>query len=381
MHPVLLATFGKLGCMSRLSTVSGKQIQNIIYGTAYKRWRTARLLHEALAIGYRSIDTANWSTFHLRFTLTLVKNSFEVYVGNALSETSISREDLFVQSKFVSAPHHTPFAPPFPAYDGQTAEEACHLSFLRSLENLKTLYLDAFLINAPEITPDSMVPLLKLLLRFKDEKKTRYTGVCNIATVDTLAQLHKTVPGAIQIVQNPLHSPWDPEYKIPQYCRDHGIQYNTFNTLTGSDRIIKNNSLKSIGEENGTTPQVAFLQYCVQTGITPLVGARSQENLRSSLIVANGEGKQLPKEQMHKISRLMAEQSIINRFRGATLLERRNREMKKKRGTQKMRSDQAKYLQATYVQREQDEQQVVERAKARAEALAEELRKDLQENT
>ena len=77
----------------------------------------------------------------------------------------------------------------------------------------------------------------------------------------------------------------------------------------------------------------------------------------------------------------MAEQSIINRFRGAKLLERRNREMKKKRGTQKMRSDQAKYLQATYVQREQDEQQVVERAKTRAEVLAEKLRKDLQENT
>jgi diketogulonate reductase-like aldo/keto reductase len=309
-----------------------------------------------------------------------VNKSFEVYVGNALSETSIPREDLFVQSKFVAAPHHPPFNPPYPEYEGQNAEEACHLSFLRSLENLKTLYLDAFLINAPEITPDSMLPLLKLLMRLKDSKKTRYAGVCNIATVETLSQLHRAVPGAIQIVQNPLHSPWDPEYRIPRYCREHGIQYNTFNTLTGSDRIVKSPPLKSIAEENGTTPQVAFLQYCVQTGITPLVGARSQDNLRSSLLVANGEGKQLAKEQMHKISRLMAEQSIINRFRGTKLLERRNLEMKKEKGTQKMKSDQAKFLRDTYVQREEEQQQVVARAKARAEALAEKLRQKLQEN-
>jgi len=46
--------------MSRLTTASGKAIQKIIYGTAYKRWRTARLLNEALQLGYRSIDTGNW---------------------------------------------------------------------------------------------------------------------------------------------------------------------------------------------------------------------------------------------------------------------------------------------------------------------------------
>jgi diketogulonate reductase-like aldo/keto reductase len=49
----------------RLTTASGNKIQNVIYGTGYKRWRTARLLKEALSIGYRSIDTGNWSTFTL----------------------------------------------------------------------------------------------------------------------------------------------------------------------------------------------------------------------------------------------------------------------------------------------------------------------------
>jgi len=56
----------------RLTTASGNRIQNVIYGTGYKRWRTARLLKEALSIGYRSIDTGNWSIFTLFFELFLI---------------------------------------------------------------------------------------------------------------------------------------------------------------------------------------------------------------------------------------------------------------------------------------------------------------------
>src|SRR5436189_1321465 len=115
--------------MSRLTTVSGKKIQNVIYGTAYKRWRTARLLDEALGIGYRSIDTGNWSTPNcVCCRLTSVNNFFESYVGLALENTKVPREDLFLQSKFVSQPHHKPFAPPYPPYDGNRADEACQLS-------------------------------------------------------------------------------------------------------------------------------------------------------------------------------------------------------------------------------------------------------------
>lgn len=313
--------------------------------------------------------------------LIVVKNSFETYVGKALSETSIPREDLFVQSKFVSQPHHTPFNPPYPKYEGQNAEEACHLSFLRSLENLNTSYLDGFLINAPEITVDPMVSLLNVLMKLKDQKKVRYTGVCNIATVDVLSQLHEAVPDAIQIVQNQLHSPWDPEYKIPQYCREHGIQYNAFYSLTGSDRIIKNPFMKFIAEERETSPQEVFLQYCVQCHITPLVGARSQRNLLSSLAIANGEVKPIPRDTMKEISRLMAEQSIINKFRGTALLERKTKQMKKERGTEKMKADQAKFLEDSYGERERAEQEVVQRAKTRAKALAEKLRTETHESS
>src|SRR5947207_6804287 len=190
----------------------------------------------------------------------------------------VLREDLFVQTKFVSLPHHKPFAPPYPLYHGNHADEACQLSLLRSLVNLQTTYIDAFLINAPEITLTPMLSLLNLLQKAKEQGKIRYSGLCNVATVDILRHLNNTIPGAIQIVQNPLHSPWDPEYKILQYCRENGIQYNTFHTLTRSDRILQDDVMQFIAAEKERSPQLIFLQFCVQSDITPADGARSQKN-------------------------------------------------------------------------------------------------------
>ena len=303
-----------------------------------------------------------------------MNNFFESHVGDTLKELRVPREDLFVQTKFVSQPHHKPFAPPYPPYQRNNADEACQLSLLRSLENLQTTYIDAFLINAPEITLTPMLSLLNVLQKAKEQGTIRYSGLCNVATVDILRHLNNTFPGAIQIVQNPLHSPWDPEYKILQYCRENSIQYNTFHTLTTSDRILQDDLMQFIAAEKGMPPQLVFLQFCVQSDITPLVGARSQRNLLSVLPIAKGESEPLAREHMRAISRLLAEQTVINRYRSAILLARRQKELRREQGREKMRADQMRQTQETMVARENREQEIVEQAKARAKAFAEKLK-------
>ena len=299
---------------------------------------------------------------------------FETQVGDVLGETDIPRADLFIQTKFVSLPHHKPFVPPYPPYEGNKANEACQLSLFRSLENLKTTYVDAFLINAPDLTVTPMMRLLKVLKDAKKQRHVRYTGLCNVPTVHVLDFLHKNAPGVIQIVQNPLHSPWDPEYKINEYCRAHGIQYNTFYTLTTSDRIIQDRRMQYIAEKREIPSIINFLQYCVQSDITPLIGARSEKNLRSVMPVATGEIEPLSNPEMRTITRLMAEQTVINRYRSITLLRRREKELKSKKGREKMTEDQKSQLLQSIDEREQKEQEIVESAKIRAKAMADRLR-------
>jgi diketogulonate reductase-like aldo/keto reductase len=303
-----------------------------------------------------------------------VNTYFESDVGDALAETHIPRADLFIQTKFVSLPHHKPFAPPYPPYEANKANDACQISLFRSLENLKTTYVDAFFINAPDLTVTPMTALLTVLKNAKTQRLARYTGLCNVPTVQVLEYLHSRAPEVIQIVQNPFHSPWDPEYRIHDYCRANGIQYNTFHTLTTSDRIINDHRMQSMAKQRGMSPAINLLQYCVQSDITPLIGARSEQNLRSVMPIATGEIEALSKDQLRTFSRLMAEQTVINRYRSVTLLRRRERQLKKQQGREKMTEDQKAQLLESIAERERKEQEIVESAKVRAKAMADRLR-------
>jgi hypothetical protein len=75
----------------------------------------------------------------------------------------------------------------------------------------------------------------------------------------------------------------------------------------------------------------------------------------------------------------MAEQAIINRYRAVSLLEERQRQLRKERGRGKMREDQRTQRAQIVAEREDEEQILVEVAKARVKALAESLRAGAEE--
>jgi diketogulonate reductase-like aldo/keto reductase len=290
---------------------------------------------------------------------------FEPLVGKALDRTNIPRDDLFVQTKFVSQPLHNPFVPPYPSYEGANAQEACLTSLYRSFENLQTHYVDAFLINAPDLPPPSIHSLFEILRKVKARGLIRYIGICNVPTVEILEELHTGYSDVLQVVQNPLHSPTDPSYDIYQYCRQHAIHYNTFHTLTTSDRFVQHEDTKAIANAKNITPEQAFLQYCVQSDITPLVGARSQNNLKLALAVANSEIEPLSTDEMAFFESLMDEQAEINEDRGQRLLRQELKELRKAEGIKKRTRDLEMAFQESLADWERLEQRVVDSARQR----------------
>ncbi|QXD33625.1 aldo/keto reductase [Candidatus Pelagisphaera phototrophica] len=110
----------------------------IIYGTAWKENKTAKLVMQAVKAGFRAIDTANQKR-HYR----------EDYAGDALLELKkegIAREDLFLQSKYTYQRGHDHRLPFDPHSDYETQVRA---SFASTLENLHTDYLDSYILHGP----------------------------------------------------------------------------------------------------------------------------------------------------------------------------------------------------------------------------------------
>lgn len=76
----------------------------MFYGTAWKKQHTAHLVTLAIQTGFRAIDTA-----------CQPKHYNEPAVGKGIQESGVSREQLFIQSKFTPVngqdPNNIPYDP------------------------------------------------------------------------------------------------------------------------------------------------------------------------------------------------------------------------------------------------------------------------------
>jgi hypothetical protein len=151
---------------------------SIIYGTAWKKLKTADYVEEAVRLGFRAIDTA-----------CQPKHYHEKGVGDALgklySEGFITREDVFLQTKFTSLngqdPSNIPYDRNIPLTD-QVKQ-----SLEKSLENLQTTYLDSLIMHSPMNTVKDTLTVWKLFEEFVREGKVRYIGLSNTYQVRLLS--------------------------------------------------------------------------------------------------------------------------------------------------------------------------------------------------
>src|SRR5688572_7803339 len=75
------------GCCVRCRTSAMQP--SFLYGTAWKEADTERCVADALAAGFRAIDTANQR-----------KHYYEEGVGRGITKSGIARDQLFIQTKF-----------------------------------------------------------------------------------------------------------------------------------------------------------------------------------------------------------------------------------------------------------------------------------------
>ncbi len=146
------------------ATIYEQQIPKIGLGTWQMKGESCRReVLQALKLGYRHLDTAEY-----------YRNEKEV--GQAIRESGVSRQDLFITSKVWS--NH---------YQREAVVRACE----DSLRRLGLDYLDLYLIHHPS----DAVPLEETLTGMEDlvqAGKTRFIGVSNFP-VDLLDRSRELV--------------------------------------------------------------------------------------------------------------------------------------------------------------------------------------------
>ncbi|KAF8520389.1 Aldo/keto reductase [Hysterangium stoloniferum] len=245
----------------------------IIYGTAWKKERTTSLVIQAVLQGFRGIDTA-----------CQPKHYREDLVGEALkklyAEHNITRSDLFLQTKFTSI-HGQDRSQPLPYEPTSTVREQVLQSFQVSLKNLKTDYIDSYILHSPLETWNRTVEAWTTLMHLQDEGKVKMIGISNAYDVELLRSLGEI--RKVQVVQNRWYegNHWDAD--VCNYCREHGVQYQSFWTLTGSPALLQHPALLALANEASCTPAQAVYRLAQLRGIVPLAGSTNRERMRQGV--------------------------------------------------------------------------------------------------
>ena len=137
--------------MSKFFTKNNANIPSIGLGTWDIRGKEGeKTIQLALEVGYRHIDTAQ-----------MYENEKEV--GNAISDSKIEREEIFITTKI---------------YTLIVKNDGIEDSFENSLINLKTDHVDLLLIHFPAFTTN-LNDMLDILFKLKETGKTKNVGISN----------------------------------------------------------------------------------------------------------------------------------------------------------------------------------------------------------
>ena len=110
-------------------------------------------------------------------------------------------------------------------------------SVAASLANLGVAYLDAVLLHSPLATDAATLDAWRALERCVAAGTVHHLGISNV-THAQLAALHAAAATKPSIVQNRFYpaTRWDRD--VRRFCRDHGIVWQSFWTLTGNPELL-----------------------------------------------------------------------------------------------------------------------------------------------
>jgi len=109
----------------------------------------------------------------------------------------------------------------------------------------------------------------------------------------------------VQIVQNRFYPATGYDTGLRGYCKENGIVYQSFWTLSGNPHILGSRVLMNVANRIGATVEGTFYRFCVQEGITVLDGTTSEEHMQEDLEVVREDKFALKEEEMENIRGLL----------------------------------------------------------------------------
>ena len=261
--------------MEQITLYNGVKMPIVGYGVyQVSKEECERCVMDALAVGYRSIDTAQ-SYFN------------EEEVGNAIKKSGIPREDIFLTTK-VWVEHY--------------GYEEAKKSVFESMRKLRTDYLDLVLLHQPF---SDYYGAYRALEDLYNEGKLRAIGVSNFypdRLVD-VALFNRVKPMVNQVETHPFHQ----QTEAKKWMERYGVQIEAWAPFgEGRGGLFENPVLAEIAEKHKKTTAQVMLRWHIQRGVVVIPKSTHKERMEENLNIFDFA---LDQTDMKRISELDQKQS------------------------------------------------------------------------
>ena len=229
------------------------------------------IISEAISLGYRHIDTA---AYYFN----------EEFIGDAIKKSNIDRGEFFITSK---------------VWRDNLGYESTLKEFDKSLDRLKTDYLDLYLIHWPR--PNNLNEDWKTLItdtwraieELYDEGKVRAIGVSNFLPhhLNHLMKNARIMPMVNQLEFHPGYI----QKAAVDFSQKNGIQVEAWSPI-GRARILQEPVLIKMAEKYGVSVAQICIRFALQCNVLPLPKSSSKERMNQNLDVFNFE---ITEDDMH----------------------------------------------------------------------------------
>ena len=238
--------------MDYVTLANGVKMPQLGYGVyQVTKEECERCVLDALDVGYRAIDTAQ-SYFN------------EAEVGEAIAKSGIDRKEIFLTTK-VWIEH----------YGYENAKK----SVLKSMEKLKTDYIDLVLLHQPIADYYGAYRALEDLY---EEGKLRAIGVSNFypdRLVD-IASFARIKPMVNQIETHPLNQ----QIEAHEWLEKYGVIHEAWAPFgEGRGNMFTNPVLQNLGDKYNKTVAQVILRWQLQRGIVVIPKSTHKERMAQNL--------------------------------------------------------------------------------------------------
>ncbi len=247
----------------------------MIYGTAWKKERTAELVEKAVLSGFLGIDTA-----------CQPKHYNEVGVGQALErlkEQGIPREQLFLQTKFTSLGGQDPNRIPYD-FNAPITKQV-QQSALTSLKNLGVEYIDALLLHSPLPSHEQTMEAWHTMEELHRRGIVHRLGISNCYELTTFKLIYEQASIKPSVLQNRFYAETDYDKVLRSWISKKNVNYQSFWTLTANPNILSQPLLRGLASTKKVTQAQLFFRFLTQQGIIPLIGTCSEKHMQEDLAI------------------------------------------------------------------------------------------------